>query len=483
MSTSVIVVGLENVLRGLDPASNRLDQPGMVAAGSIMEPLFAFDEFGVPRPFLAERCRTSRNFCNWTITLRDGIRFHDGVLLRAHHVVDALNAVRESPLTGMAFASVVDVQGDGLEVRVALAEPWASFTAALTGQLGLISRPGRSPGTLPIGTGPFRLDSLDSSGLLAEAYQSHWFRPAKFDQLEMRVVVDQAQRADLLLKGSLDVIHATDTGVLDRLDKAPTVSVIRSSRFCDTGCIMINTAQSTLSDVRVRRALGHATDRRAIIEEVFDGVGEPVDSPLDDQLFDVADVGFPTFDPVRARELLDEAGVEELEIQMATLLRDRNIQFAELVSGQWKKVGVHLSYRQMDQQDLITEALMGEFDVAEWHQFGSVDPDENAMFWHGVSSQPTGNLSLNMTRVRDDALTIALDEGRRTRDPRRRMVCYRQVAERLASQMPYIWILRTPYGFCSRAAIKGVGQLTLPDGQQGIGLIGGRFSVSQLEIA
>ena len=83
----------------------------------------------------------------------------------------------------------------------------------------------------------------------------------------------------------------------------------------------------------------------------------------------------------------------------------------------WLKAGIQCTIQEIEQSELIQNALTGKFQATAWQQFNSPDPDGNYVWWSTKSVQPIGGLSLNMARNSDPLIQQALETGRESTDP------------------------------------------------------------------
>ena len=90
---------------------------------SVADTLFVLDENGEPQPNLAESAEPNEDFTQWTLTIRDGIQFHDGTPLTGEAVAYNLLTCKASALTGPAFTFVGGIQGSGQTVTLDFIQP------------------------------------------------------------------------------------------------------------------------------------------------------------------------------------------------------------------------------------------------------------------------------------------------------------------------------------------------------------------------
>ena len=133
----------------------------------------------------------------------------------------------------------------------------------------------------------------------------------------------------------------------------------------------------------------------------------------------------------------------------------------------------------VEQNDLINDALAGSFEALGWRQFGAVDPDLNYEFWSS-STILTTSLAINMARNVDPALQAALELGRSTSDVSTRAKAYQTVNQRLAIDLPYLWLDRAVWSVESTLKVQNWNNPTTPSGAPAYGMIGGSIWPTQI---
>ena len=153
-----LTYGLASLRSDWDPASGPFDADAFQVGRAVYDTLLVYDDSNDLTPFLATEVKASDDLLTWTITLRDGVRFHDGRPLTAAAVVRELDQARASTAFEAALRPIREVTArDARTVVVATRTPWSAFPHLLPGQLGMVAASG---GSQPIGTGPFRLPGL-----------------------------------------------------------------------------------------------------------------------------------------------------------------------------------------------------------------------------------------------------------------------------------------------------------------------------------
>ena len=271
-------------------------------------------------PRLASEYEVSDDGLTYTFTLNDGVTFHSGEALTSADVVASYEAVRtDASLQGNAeFAGVASITApDAATVVITLTEPNQNFLFALTGPAGLVFRSGDTTDlqTAANGTGPFTLTRWSKgSSITLTRFDGYWGDPAGVAEVDLEYIPDFTSGVNAALDGTLDVLTAVDPNLAPQLEDSGDFA-LTTGRTTDKATLAFNNAKAPLDDVRVREALRLAIDHEGLIEAV--GAGQTQYGPipeLDPGFEDLSDVA--PYDPQRAKELLAEAGQENLELTL-----------------------------------------------------------------------------------------------------------------------------------------------------------------------
>jgi peptide/nickel transport system substrate-binding protein len=356
---------------------------------SLYDTLVEPDDEGKLVPGLAESWAVSPDGLTWTFKLRAGVRFHHGKTLDAGDVKATLDRILDpatrSPKRG-DFGAVRAIEVvDPLNVRIVLAERFAPFLATLGQGWGailpadLIARK-HDFGTRPVGTGPFTL---------AEWQRDSFIRLARFDgyfirgeprlrEVLIRFVPERAVKVAGLLSGEFDAIDGIDPLDLPRVRANPNVRVIRMVTSLII-VVAINNSRGLLRDVRVRRALWHAIDRKQVLQTAYGSESIPASVFMDVTSPYYVDLGDPyPFDPEKARRMLAEAGHGAgltLDLALPQPYQP-HIDAGQLVQAMLAGAGVTARTRVVEWGFWLSRVYRGgEYDLTIIGHTGKLDPD------------------------------------------------------------------------------------------------------------
>jgi ABC-type transport system substrate-binding protein len=267
------------------------------------------------RPDLATAWRVDGTV--WTLTLRQGVKFHDGTPFNAQAVkyhYDRLlgpeNPQRASDWR--PFLDRVEVVDDNT-VRFHTRFPDPFFLQRLAGSSQIASpdahrRLGRDIARNPVGAGPFRFREWTSGvRVVAVRNDDYYGDKAYLDQVVIRPVPEAGARAIALESGDIQLADLISPEDMTRLQRNPNI-VLDSKPTVRQLTVGLHNMKKPFDDLRVRQALNHAVDRQAIARGVYQGLAEVIPGAVPALATGFAQVEFFEYNPGRARELLGQAG-------------------------------------------------------------------------------------------------------------------------------------------------------------------------------
>ncbi|HHY95623.1 MAG TPA: ABC transporter substrate-binding protein [Firmicutes bacterium] len=408
----------------------------------------------------------------WEFTLRDGVKFHDGSEFTAEDVKYTYDTILDpdfkAPYRSL-YAPIKEVQVvDAHHVRFLLNQPYAPLLSYL--DMGIVSKKaaeaaGAAFSSQPVGTGPFKLVKWDKNQKIEfEAFPDYWGGAPALKKLTYLIIPDNTVRAAALEAGDVDLIHSPlSPQDLPRLQNNSKLTVKKTNALGFT-YVSFNCADPVLKDVRVRQALAHLIDKKAISSSIYQGMDTPGKSPLVPAMWAYSDdIKDPQYDPAQAKTLLEEAGWKDtdgdgildkggrkLSISLKTHSEDPNrIQVVEFLQNEFQKNGIEAKVETTEWPTFRDSVQQGKYQLAVLGWLGLVDPDR-AMYNQFRSDGPNNDGKYSNPRV--DEL---LDKGRTTADLEERKQVYREAAQIVVDEVAYDVILYQGYVVAYNNRVNG----------------------------
>ncbi len=407
---------------------------GIEVAAAVYDTLTVPNSKGVSVPYLAKSVEPNADFTQWTITLRDGVQFHDGTALDAAAVklnLDAYRGANDAPNSGPLFAKIFDFISDvtvvdPATVQVTLNTPVPAFPSYLfsDGRVGIMApaqiNAGEDCATKMIGTGPFELESYaQNEKTVVTKNPDYWQRGfPKLDQITFEPVVDAQARVNQLTGGQLDIVAASSgnqSKALQDLDPGTAKTLVQQPGFRELNYYALLSDTKPLSNPDARKAVALAIDKNEIQQIRTQGL-----FPVANSLMDVKapgylkNAGYPKHNLTQAKKLVAKVKAEEgsFDITLGDTPEPENSAQLQLVQEQLQKAGINATITLFDEATLINKALAGDIDVLQWRNLhGGYSNENDSDEYPWWSNYDTGNF-INFSHFSNPETQALLDQGR-----------------------------------------------------------------------
>ena len=270
---------------------------------------------GKVKPDLAESWTASDDQKTWTFKLRKGVKFHDGRELDSEDAKATIARVMDKATGSVArvnfdIVSSIDTP-DKYTIVFHLKIPYSGFADILGDrQVRIIPKDKLdSIASKPDGTGPFEFVEYKPGDRIELKKNLNYYHAGipKLDEIVFRIMPETAARVAAIDTGAVDMIWDLPPEVIDELKKNSKITLDSVATSTWDGLIM-NAAQKPYDDVRVRRAVSLAIDKKALVELALFGNGSATHTmiPPSNAYYDSA-LPIKTDIP-QAKKLLAEAG-------------------------------------------------------------------------------------------------------------------------------------------------------------------------------
>ena len=389
----------------LDPTMAPAAAIGEVVHYNILEGLTKINVDGSITPLLAESWKMDADGKAFTFKLRKGVKFSDGSDLDASAVKFSFERAKGEKSTNKAKSVFTNISHiatpDAHTVVIVLNNPDGNFLFRLGENTAVILHPNSAAnaGTKPVGTGPYRLDTWAKGSSIS---MSKWegYRDAgavKIKKVTFRFINDSAAQVAALLAGDIDGMPRFQSPQSLKQFQSDKRFVVELGSTAGKGIMTINNRKKPFDDVRVRRALSHAVDKKAFIDGVFEGMAKPIGShmaPTDAGYVELS--GLYAYDPEKAKALLKEAGVQTpLNVTLTLPPPPYARKGGEILAAQLAKVGINAKIENVEWAQWLGGAFKGNFDLTVINHVEPLDymAYANPQYYWGYDSKAFRDLA------------------------------------------------------------------------------------------
>ena len=427
-----LTFGLEAETTSYCISSAQLAISGIQVVSAVYDTLTVPNSKGEAVPYLAKSVEPSADFTEWTITLRDGVTFHDGTPLDAAALKLNLDSWRGAPgapnvgpLLPVVFREVKDVQiVDPKTVKVIWNVPVADFANGLygVGRFGIMAPAqlnSNDCATNMIGTGPFELEEYKQNEATTVVKNPDYWQKGypKVDRIRFVPVVDGAARVTQLQGGELDLMHTSGALQIDSLRSlGDQVKVLEQKPgFREIRYYFLLSDVPPFNDPDARAAFATAVDRAKINQIRNKGIFDVANGLMDRAAPGyVKNAGYPKYNLKKAKQLVAKvkAKTGSFDVILGTTTDPDNSAEAQLLKEQLEAAGINAQIAQFDQATLINRALARAVDVLFWRNLhGGFSQHNNADTYVWFANKDTGNI-LNFAGFNDATTQSLLETGR-----------------------------------------------------------------------
>ena len=360
-----VVGGVVTVATSGDP------KPQLILAGNqanwswqmgVFETLTLLDENAAPQPLLASAWSLAADGMSIDITLQEGVTFHSGRPMTTEDVKFSIEASMD-PLYGSQLAGVakeftaIELTSD-TEMTIEFARPLANVFDyfEITSIIDSETAAGLADGSQVIGTGPFVWGEWSpGTSLTLVRNEAYWGEAAFLDGVEVAVIADQTALVNAVRSGRAQYVIGLSGIDVAAFKEDPEFAVVQT-----TGSIYplgMNVEIAPFDQLEVRQAVNFAIDRERIIDQVFGGSAQ-----VSQQFWAPSSIGYDpdlndtySYDPDKAQQMLEDAGVIGTEFEITVIPFPANISAAEIVRNNLEAVGLKPTVKTVELADFLAK--------------------------------------------------------------------------------------------------------------------------------
>ena len=440
-------------LRGTDASSERLRQ---LMFNSLMRKNERFEYVGE----LATDVQTSEDGKSVTITLRDGVTFHDGKPLTAADAKYTFDTLLASDYR--KAASFFEVKGNdrqpyitGIEAPDArtlifrLRKPWLELPANLVPIPIIPQGSAATQKDRPLGSGAFKFVRYDEAQQVVdlEASENYWEGAPNIKALRMRVILDANTLQAELRSGRVDL--AVNTQLSPDAYKALAQDAnlkVEQSSGSNIVYLGFNTQSEPVKDARVRQAIAYAIDREGIVRDLLLGQAKVAHSILPEESWAYAPGQRYSFDPEKAKGILDEAGYRDPDGDGPRMRFAQPISFkisasnatvrsySSVIQNALQQVGIPVNIETLEDNTLRDAQRSGQYQMTTSRWVGG---NQDLIFLRDLFTYLMGG-GFNRSRYSNPEVDRLLGEAVNTADREKARSLYVQAQEIISRDLPML---------------------------------------------
>ncbi|HKC63786.1 MAG TPA: ABC transporter substrate-binding protein [Pyrinomonadaceae bacterium] len=417
-------------------------------------------------PDLATDIKRADDGLSYTFTLHDGVTFHDGRPLTSADVkytIDAVLASGSGKAAGFFEGAGASKQGfvtsveapDPRTVIIRLRKPWLSLISNLV-PIGIVPKDSaESQKTHPLGTGPFKFVSYDSAQQIIslEANPNYWEGAPKINSMRVRVIEDATALESELRSGSVSIVPTPTNLTPDTIKSLGQDPKLQVQQFPGANVVYLgfNVQSPPLDNVKVRQAIAYAIDRETIIRDLLLGQAKVAHSILPEESWAYSPGTIYSYDPQKAKQLLDEAGFRDPDGDGPKMRFQKPInfkitsssaatrQYVDVIRDSLQKVGIPVEIETMETNTLLDKLRLGEFQMTTLRWVGgNQDPIFLRDIFDSTEIPTQERAGRNRSRYKNPELDSLLEEAVNTADRDKAVGLYRQAQEIISRDLPML---------------------------------------------
>jgi ABC-type transport system substrate-binding protein len=353
---------------------------------------------GRVEPWIAEKWAPSNHGRSLIVTLKSGVKFHDGSPVTAKEVGELLQAA----LPGVMGSTVKDVEIirplDEKAIEITFRRPAPFLLESLEVQI-------KKAGQGIVATGPYIVTANSTTDWKANS--DYYLGRPRIDDVQFQMFPSIRAAWAELLRNQLDMLYEVGYDALDSLEPSKNIALFTYVRHYQY-LLVLNNASAALKDKAVRRALNMAIDRQALVTQALRGHGVPSTGPLSSRYWPLP-TELPAFTPdmPRAAETL-----RGKRIRFTCLLADEqaNERMALELKRQFAAVGADMELKAVTQDQVYDAEKNGTYDAILTEAISGPTAMRVYNVWHSTSPGNPGGRWGNAT------IDGALDRARSAED-------------------------------------------------------------------
>jgi peptide/nickel transport system substrate-binding protein len=470
----------------MDPIATNWYDPGFYA---LYQSIVNKDPRGRIVPDIATSWKFSANRMTLTFKLRRGLKFHTGRPLTAKAIKEVYDAIADpksgSPLHSLQEPVARTLAPNDTTLVLRFKHPYYNvFNVVQTGYWAIVNTQTRNKvgptkyGQKVIdGSGPFTfVEWVPGSHVTVKRWEEYpgsivpYFRnkgKAYLDGIRWTAILEAGQRATRIERGEIDTLRGPNFPDIPRLKKNKDLVVTELKEW--SGYIMGPNFKRTelgFDDLRVRMAMSHAIDRKAIAEKLFFNGALPMYGPVTsaDANYTKAVEKYNQYNPDLSKRLLDQAGWKEgsggirekdgkkMSFKLTIQAETFNQQLGAVIQDQLKDIGMSVQVQALDRGSYFNELFAGKGDAWIFFYLWPVPIDVVSLFVNSANADGKGP---NWSNAKIPSVDAAVNRWLRAGNAQQLRAGSQALQVEIAKQLPIIPIVNRLAYWVHRKNVRG----------------------------
>jgi peptide/nickel transport system substrate-binding protein len=421
-------------------------------------------------PKLAKSWTASEDHLEFTFTLRQDVRWHDGAPFSADDIVYSFQRIMDpkvdAPHLRVYYQDIEKVEKiTPHQVRFLFKKPYF-MALEFCGGMPIVPKHiyknelnfNRHPiNRAPVGTGPYRFIRWNTGkDIVLSRNKKYWGDTPNIETIQFNIIAEDSVALQVLKKGGLDLAGLRPIQWVRQTSSKKFNKNFQKYKYYTPGYSFIgwNLRRPFFKDKRVRVALTHLIDRQAILKELNFNLGKVTTGPfyIEGKSYNTAIAPFP-YDPQKAKTLLKEAGWKDTD-QDGILDRDgkpfrfeflipSGRRFAEglatILKEDLSKIGIIVEIRKLEWALFIQKLNDHTFDAVTlgWSFGFEQDPYQ---VWHSSQTEQGSNF-VGFENKQVDTL---IENARVEFDSEKRSEMHQSIHRIIHEEQPYSFLYASP---------------------------------------